>query len=384
MLLWTLAAVAAEPLPPCALPAADDPVAVYLVTVTPGFELITALGHTFVMVAGGGREQPVSYNYGAFDRNQDGIAWKLARGQISYTLAALPWSDVAYVLLEQGRPTTAQRLDLRPDELARFLDGLEQAPERQGYPYDWETANCSTKARDALDAALGGAWSTAWDRPVPETPRDEIRRHLGPSVPRDLAWSFVAGPVVDQPMTAWDRAMFPDRLQSEVQATRRPDGAPYVAETCQLGRGIFGPPPAERAPTVTWAVPGVAAAWFGLGASFTGRGRRADVVVGLCAVSFGGLLTALGTVSLLLWAITTMKGAGPTLAWGLAGPQSAALVVGGAQRLRGQAAGPRLRAVLAAQALSALVVAPFVADGLALALLPGVLALTAALWRAPR
>ncbi len=219
--MWSLllsAALAARPVAdhPCELPTKGEPVQVYLVTVTPGWDAISSLGHTLILVAGGDRDDAVTYNWGAYDSSSSSVTEDFLRGELPYFLATWAWPAQRESLLEQGRAALAQRLRLDdPDAFVAALD-TAAAPENARYTYDWRTANCATKARDFLDAQLDGSLATAWSHPADTTPRYEIRRHLGKATAQDLGWSFVAGAEVDEPLSEWERALMPDRLMESV------------------------------------------------------------------------------------------------------------------------------------------------------------------------
>jgi hypothetical protein len=357
---------------PCELPSDDDPVQVYLVTVTPGWTAMSSLGHTLLLVAGGGRTEAMTYNWGAYDNASDTLTEDFVKGELPYFLATWSWPTQREVLLGQGRAAVAQRLDL--DDVDGFVEQLEEAakPENARYTYDWRTANCSTKARDFLDDRLGGALATQWAEAAGTTPREQIRRHLGRATAQDLGWSFVAGPEVDEPITEWERALFPDQLMASVADTEV-DGTPLVSETCLLLPGRFGWAPERPPPTWPWMVPGGLFGWLAVSGAH-GQNRTGRWLLGGSLLAYGGFLTLLGTLTLAIATATSMRAAGPTPAWLLASPHSAVFLAAAVPVLRGKAV-PRW--LLGAVGLSSLlaVVGLFVAPpGVGLALAPGILA----------
>ena len=78
-----------------------------------------------------------------------------------------------------GRPITLQRLNLTPAQKLALRDFLRwnEQEENRYYRYDYFRDNCSTRLRDALDHALGGALRAATDTIVtPFTYRRESVR----------------------------------------------------------------------------------------------------------------------------------------------------------------------------------------------------------------
>lgn len=379
-------ALAAPPVAdhPCELPSPDDPVQVYLVTVTPGWDAISSLGHTLVLVAGGGQDPALTYNWGAYDTSSDTVVQDFVRGELPYFLATWVWPAQRESLLEQGRAALAQKLDLHDPE--GFVDALEEAakPENNRYVYDWRTANCATKARDFLDDQLDGTLAAQWSVPADTTAREQIRRHLGRATAQDLGWSFVAGSEVNEPLSEWEAALFPDQLMASVADTTV-DGQPLVSETCLLLPGRFGWAPERPPPTWPWLVPGGLFGWLAVSGAQGLRGenqRSGRWLLGGSLLAYGAFLAFLGTTTLALALGTSMRAAGPTPAWLLASPHSLVFVAAAIPVLRGRpvprwlALGGVISAVLAAVGL---IVAP---PGIGLALAPGTLACAWALWRA--
>src|SRR3546814_18202698 len=75
------------------------------------------------------------------------------------SLAALPVSEDLACYAAVGRGVDVLWLDIPAAsayELAQFL-AWNALPENAYYHYDYFTDNCSTRVRDALDKALGGA-----------------------------------------------------------------------------------------------------------------------------------------------------------------------------------------------------------------------------------
>ena len=208
-----------------------------LLTMSPGEEYWSRFGHNAILVEDPVRGLRLSYNYGYFDFDQPGFFWRFARGQMRYQLVVMPVEDDLRTYATEGRGVQLQWLALAPDqarELARFLD-WNARPENAEYTYDYFTSNCSTRVRDALDQALGGALSKQLSGASHGlTYRSEALR-LGADVPwLYLGMHAALGPRADRPLSIWDEAFVPQRLAAALERARGSDGQPLVTQTHAL------------------------------------------------------------------------------------------------------------------------------------------------------
>lgn len=307
---------------------------VALVTVAPGGDLFSSMGHTALVFEGGGLEAPEAWDWGAFEQRPDALASFLA-GTLPYFLHHQRWIGLKAKAAAQDRTVVVQRLDLSEDAVTALLAEVraQSAPELRAYTYRWDTANCSTRARDAVDRASGGRLQAAAAHPVPTTARHEGARHLWRWPIPAFAWRFVTSAELDRPLDGWQRSMVPERLMEEV------DAAGLVAQRCELPAGFGFAPPAPP-PRWPWAVPGL------VGCAALLAARRRPRITGALIAAYGAVLASLGTSSFLVWAVSALPGVGPTANWLLAGPQSWAWVAVGVAVLRGSH--DRGRAVVAA------------------------------------
>ncbi|HZX91072.1 MAG TPA: DUF4105 domain-containing protein, partial [Rudaea sp.] len=139
------------------LPGADLEVA--LITFGPGEEIWERFGHNAIEIRDRSSGRSRWYNYGIFDFAQQNFFLNFARGLMTYRVAEGYPSEELPVYVEEGRWVIEQQLNLTPPQrmqLAEFL-AWNARPDNAQYRYDYFTANCSTRVRDALDAAVGGA-----------------------------------------------------------------------------------------------------------------------------------------------------------------------------------------------------------------------------------
>lgn len=227
---------AAVPLPPTTTATPPDPAPrIGLVTMSPGIEYWSRFGHNAILVDEGARR--TLYNFGYFDFGQEDFLLRFLRGRMLYQLVALPLELDLRGYAADGRGVRLQWLAIEPDAARALAASLawNARPENAEYRYDYFTANCSTKVRDALDAALDGALRRELSgRSHGYTFRDEARRLAAP-----LPWLYLGihlglGPFVDKPTSLWEEAFVPERLREAVAGLRTPDGGPLVTAEVEL------------------------------------------------------------------------------------------------------------------------------------------------------
>ncbi|WP_395787109.1 DUF4105 domain-containing protein [Aquimonas sp.] len=228
-----------------------------LVTMEPGEAYWARFGHNALLVDSGDPQEPVFYNFGYFDFDQPGFLLRFLRGEMRYLAVALPMSSDLGNYAAEGRGARLQWLALEPEQAQRLADALAEQvrPENAEYRYDYFVSNCSTKVRDALDAALGGELQRQLDgRSEGATYRFEALRH-GAGVPWLLAgMHFGLGPYADRPLSLWEQSFIPARLAQALRDVRRADGAPLVIAERELlphrGPDAADAPP----PMLLWAL----------------------------------------------------------------------------------------------------------------------------------
>jgi hypothetical protein len=228
-----------------------------LMTYGPGDIYWERFGHDALEVRDTVSGEAIAFNYGVFDFDQKGFIVNFARGIMAYRMdAETTQSDVAFYSGE-GRYVRRQRLaldDTQKDSLRRFLIWNVQ-PANAGYNYDYYADNCTTRVRDALDGALGGALSQQLrERKGGMTFRDQTARLMSNQAWLMLGMDLGLGPYADQPMTAWKEAFLPMVLEDELRSVRIGEGAnerPLVAQEDTLAQNRLDPPP-EQAPDLRW------------------------------------------------------------------------------------------------------------------------------------
>ncbi len=289
------------------------PPRVGLVTMAPGSEYWARFGHNAILIDDG--VDPLLYNYGYFDFEQQDFLLRFLRGRMAYRLLAIPLQDDLRGYAADGRRVTVQWLDLAPEQI-RVLDAFlrdNAREENAEYRYDYFTANCSTKVRDALDLALDGALKRDLSgRSHGYTYRDEALRLAAPVPWLGLGIHLGLGPFVDRRMSLWDESYVPERLHDAVGEMRTGSGARLVQSEQELlpAQRPAAPdaPPAWRAAFILAGLAAAGLAAWGVRPEPTRRWR------GLVAAGVGAFWLVCGLTGVGLLALWV--GTDHVAAWG--------------------------------------------------------------------
>ncbi len=324
-----------------ALPAAAR-IRVGVATMRPGEVFFERFGHNAIIVDDPDAGGPVSYNFGFFDMEEDGFYADFVRGRMQYRLVALPLAEDLAYYREAGRGVTVQWLDLDGNEAAALAAALAEnaRPENARYRYDYFLDNCSTRVRDALDAALGGLLRRQMEtRSRGNTFRGDAVRLASPVWWMWLGFDIGLGPAADRPNSLWRDAFVPMRLADALAQARRDDGRPLVVATETLVEHRLPPePPERRRQWWPWLLAGLAIAF-----AAHALGRRHPARLAALALPFWTLCGVLGVLMLYLWLGTEHR-----FAWGnrnllLFPPLCLLLLHGGWRIARGRDGGAMFR-----------------------------------------
>lgn len=269
-------------------------------TMQPGEIFWERFGHNALVVLDPVSGEAISYNYGFFDPTEPGFVSRFVRGEPRYRLAALPLEQDLAIYRDEGRGVDIQWLDLDPEAAQALADALafNARPENAHYRYDYFLDNCSTRVRDAIDSALGGALRRQMaGRSQGSTYRIEATRLASPAPAMWLGFDIGLGPSADVPLSRWAEAFVPMRLADALRDTRLPDGRPLVLGEQQVLPHRLAPEPRfEPIRQVWWGLAGMVVA-FGL--AWLGR-RAPRAVAGLAGVFWVACGIA-GALMLFIW-----------------------------------------------------------------------------------
>ncbi len=222
-----------------------------VVTMGPGDEYWSRFGHDAILLddrADHPHSEPTLYNFGYFDLDEPGFLWHFVQGRANYRLVALPAGEDLAQYAQAGRGASVQWLDFTPQQAASLQRDLEwnARPENARYRYDYFTQDCTTRVRDALDRALGGLLRAQLTAPSQGlTYRFEAVRLGSPEPWMGLGIHFALGPYADRPLSRWDEAFIPQRLQASLRTIRTAAGTPLVTGETELLPQRLPPAPSD-------------------------------------------------------------------------------------------------------------------------------------------
>lgn len=260
MRVLAIAAIAFFALYPT-LPAQSEPgseLTVTLLTYETGGRVWERFGHNAIWIHDAAAGSDHHYDYGRFDFGQAHFFFHFAQGKMWYSMgdATDPAGVIAFYAAE-GRKIWAQELDLTPAQRVALRDFLAWniRPENAGYAYNYYLDNCSTRIRDALDKAVGGAIRRSATRPSGFTWRDETRRLDENNLFLYTGLMALLGEPVDVEMSRWEQMFLPGRVREQLDSVRitGADGVerPLVKSERILAVGGRWPVP-ERPSQWTW------------------------------------------------------------------------------------------------------------------------------------
>jgi len=198
-----------------------SPLKVALVTFGPGPVYWERFGHNAIVIDDPAAGTRIAYNYGVFDFQEERFLLNFVLGHMHYSLGAEPLELDLATYVTEGRSVTVQVLNLTPAQarqLAAFLAWNAQ-PQNAVYRYDYLVNNCSTKVRDALNRALGGALERQLARrSAPHTYRFDAVRLISPDFWLALGMDMGFGPKGDIPLSLWQESFVPLVLSRALDA----------------------------------------------------------------------------------------------------------------------------------------------------------------------
>lgn len=315
-----------------------------VITMEPGEVFFERFGHNAIVVEAPGKE-PIAYNFGYFDLDEENFFVNFIRGRMQYSLLALPRDRDLAQYARTGRGAGVQWLDLTPAQATELAAKLAEnaRPENARYTYDYYTSNCSTRVRDAIDDVLGGALQAQLSgRSQGNTYRSESVRLAAPAPWMAVGFHLGLASEADRPLSRWDEAFIPMRLRDSLRDVRLPDGRPLVASEETLLPHRIGQPPAEA--------PRLRAAALFTGLALAGLtlwcGRRRPRLMAAGALVFWTIAGLAGLVIAFIWLGTTHVFGHGNQNLLLLSPLCLFLLPGGWARLRGREPSKRFRWLL--------------------------------------
>lgn len=283
--------------------AAPDPAPIIeLYTMGPGPSLFSKFGHAAICVRYSRKLSDRCYNYGTTNFAEPvHLVWGVLRSDSVFWVSVDSPARMIRHYERRDRSVWRQTIPLAPAAARALAARLAEAalPENRTYSYHHYHDNCSTRVRDLLDEATGGALSRGRkDAPFSATYRELSRRGLA-GAPWLVALSdIVLGGAADETPDVYQAMFLPAVLRAEV-ATR-------LGVEPEVIYAHAGPPPPELDGAMRawwWAALAVVCTAFALGARLlvargARRGRRLALVAAFLPI---------GIIGLLLWGVALVS-----------------------------------------------------------------------------
>jgi uncharacterized protein DUF4105 len=286
---------------------------VFLITIGEGEYYWEKFGHNAIWFYDPDRGIDVAFNWGVFDFTSPGFLRRLLIGNALYAVEGVPGPAFIEAYRSYDRTVVLQRLNLTPEQARKAYEfSLWNArEENKYYRYDYFRDNCSTRVRDVIDLALGGALKarTANMR-LGGTYRLETVRLVDDMKLTQFGIDVALGQPADRRLTLWEDMFVPSTVRDAARSMTVPisggRAAPLVAE-----ERVYYESRAHRERRdfpklwIPYLVVGLllgaelfAVGWAGQ------RSRVADKIFRIEVAAWALLTGLLGLVLLLAWMIT--------------------------------------------------------------------------------
>lgn len=213
-----------------------EPPVIELLTFGIGARIFEKFGHAAICLRYHQPEHPeICFNYGVTNFNTAGTAgammvWNFLRHQQKFWVEPTTLATMLAFYEGEDRDIWRQTLPIS-GAAARAIEAQLWSDIREDhryYDYDHFFDNCSTRLRDMIDRATGGALSAGSSTLYARTFREIGRRGLA-GMPLLLVTSdLITGRELDQHPTVWQAMFHPDILRTEVALRlRAPPGLVY-------------------------------------------------------------------------------------------------------------------------------------------------------------
>ena len=220
---------------------------VYLLTMGPGDQVWEKFGHNAIWIHDERTHTDSAYHWGLFDFADKDFIPRFVQGRMRYAMGSFGFDETIEAYRRTNRTVWAQRLNLSPPERQRLQDFVKWnvLPENRYYRYDYFRDNCSTRVRDALDAALGGAIQRASTGIASNsTYRFHTSRLTQDDWPVFTGTMMGLGQPTDRMINAWEEMFLPVRMMDRFRSIRIPTATgsqPLVQSEAMLVQATRAP-----------------------------------------------------------------------------------------------------------------------------------------------
>lgn len=195
-----------------------DECEINLITVSPGKEIFSYFGHT-ALELNTSSFPSIFFDTGIFSYT-DTFVKDLLQGRLLFGAYRSYGDLVRASFEEQWREVITLPLDLTNDAKAGTIDftTYHAKSENHIYLYDYYFDNCATRIRDIVNKALDGKLEE-FGVSIEEgtTFRKLTTTYMTRSWPINFTFNFLEGPSIDRPITRYEAAFIPERLDTLVR-----------------------------------------------------------------------------------------------------------------------------------------------------------------------
>jgi hypothetical protein len=255
-----------------------------------------------------------AYNWGQFAFGDPALLLRILTAEAKYWVDTIPGMVLINHYQQADRDIVVQELNFTPEQARRAFERAQWSirPENRFYRYDYFLDNCSTRVRDVIDYAFGGAVKSATQDTVDQSFRGETLRLLDDMKLTQLGVDVALARPADRRLTRWEDMFIPMRMRDALRDLQIRDSTgatkPAIAREQLMYRTRSNherPTPPERwiAYLAIGLVIGLQLAILGFVASRS-RGRFAEVAFRLEVAVWAFLTGVLGLILLVGWIAT--------------------------------------------------------------------------------
>ena len=185
-----------------------DSIRFSLLTCQPGMEIYSLFGHTAIRCQNYTKGTDWVFNYGVFSFSTPNFVYRFVKGETDYQLGVIPFKYFEGEYFMRGSSVYGQELNLTQHEketlLARLIDNYK--PAHRTYRYNYFYDNCTTRARDQIEAAISG--KVVYEVGMTQKSfRSMIHEYTSASLWSEFGIDFCLGAEADRPI-AYREQMF--------------------------------------------------------------------------------------------------------------------------------------------------------------------------------
>jgi hypothetical protein len=312
-LMWVVgfgmwATTASSQLPP---PTSQTAPKVFLITIGKGAYYWEKYGHNMLWFYDPANRIDQAYNWGQFAFGDPALLLRILTAEANYWVDTVPGQFILNYYQRTDRSIVVQEINFSTTEARRAFERAQWSirPENRFYRYDYFLDNCSTRVRDVIDYAFGGAVKSATQDTVDQTYRGETLRLLDDMKLTQLGVDVALARPADRRLTRWEDMFIPMRMRDALRglqvgdsmgATRPVIAREQVIYQTQRNHERETPPERWIAYLVIGLVIGLQLAILGFVASRS-RGRFAEIAFRLEVAAWAFLTGMLGLILLVGW-----------------------------------------------------------------------------------